>query len=219
MDYREFLETVVRELKEFYGNEAAVGVKNVIKNNDVHKDGLFITFTGKEENISPVIYLGSIFESFSDGSKTMEECVGMIAGMRKKLAADSRLTGMADELQDWDKVKDHVYPALISVSENKELLKSLVYTPFLDLATVYIIRKEYGVMGTATVKITNAMLNFYGVEKNRLHEQAVANMEKDNYKMEDILDLLHEMIPETAPDGLSGHAGLETGRVIMPIST
>ena len=83
MDYKQFLNTIVKELKSFYGTEADIEVKDILQNNNVHKDGLLITFAGSKETVSPVIYLGSIFESLSDGSKTMDECVGMIASMCK----------------------------------------------------------------------------------------------------------------------------------------
>lgn len=125
MDYKQFLNTVVKELEHFYGPEADIEVKDILQNNNVHKDGLLVTFTRGKETVSPVIYLDSIFESFSDGSKTMDECVGMIASMRKEFEADDRLNCMADELLHWECVKDSIYPVLISISENKELLKSL----------------------------------------------------------------------------------------------
>lgn len=215
MDYKQFLNTIVKELKSFYGPEADIEVKDILQNNNVHKDGLLITFAGSKETVSPVIYLGSIFESLSDGSKTMDECVGMIASMRKEYKADGRLDSMAEELLHWECVKDIIYPALISISENKELLKSLPYTPFLDLATIYIIRREYAIIGNTSIKITNTMLNAYGIEKASLHMQAMANMEKDGYEMEDMMDLLYRAVPETERDKLPDISGLEAGRMYV----
>lgn len=215
MDYKKFLKTIVKELKGFYGSEADVEVKDVLQNNGVHKDGLFITFTGNNKPISPIIYLDSIFESFSDGSKTMGECIGMIAGMRKEFTVDDSISGMAKELLSWKDVKDSIYPALISVSENKELLKNLVYTPFLDLATIYIVRLDYKDMGNASIKITNAMLNIYGIEKARLHMQAMANLEKDDYEMEDMMELLYKMFPEADGNELRNVPGLKAGNMYV----
>lgn len=215
MDYKQFLNTIVKELESFYGPEADIEAKDILQNNNVHKDGLLVTFTRGKETVSPVIYLDSIFESFSDGSKTMDECVGMIASMRKEFEADDRLNCMADELLHWECVKDSIYPALISISENKELLKSLPYTPFLDLATIYIIRREYAVIGNTSIKITNTMLNAYGIEKASLHMQAIANMEKDGYEMEDMMDLLYRTVPETDRNKLPDISGLEAGRMYV----
>lgn len=215
MDYKQFLNTVVKELERFYGPKADIEVKDILQNNSVHKDGLLVTFTRSKETVSPVIYLDSIFESFSDGSKTMDECVGMIACMRKEFEADDRLNCMADELLHWECVKDSIYPALISISENKELLKSLPYTPFLDLATIYIVRRKYAVIGNTSIKITNTMLNAYGIEKASLHMQAMANMEKDGYEMEDMMYLLYRAVPETERDKLPDISGLEAGRMYV----
>ncbi len=215
MDYKQFLNTVVKELERFYGPKADIEVKDILQNNSVHKDGLLVTFTRGKETVSPVIYLDSIFESFSDGSKTMDECVGMIACMRKEFEADDRLNCMADELLHWECVKDSIYPALISISENEELLKSLPYTPFLDLATIYIVRRKYAVIGNTSIKITNTMLNAYGIEKASLHMQAMANMEKDGYEMEDMMDLLYRAVPETERDKLPDISGLEAGRMYV----
>lgn len=215
MDYKHFLNTVVKGLEDFYGPEASVEVTDILQNNGVHKDGILITFTGSREAISPVIYPDSIFESFSDGSRTMDGCIGMIATMRKEFEADDRLNGMAEELLHWECVKGSVYPALISTSENKGLLKNLVYTPFLDLATVYIIRREYTGIGNTSIKITNTMLNAYGIEKSELHLQAMANMEKDGYEMEDMMELLYKTVPEADRDKLPDISGLESGRMYI----
>lgn len=215
MDYKQFLNTVVKELERFYGPKADIEVKDILQNNSVHKDGLLVTFTRGKETVSPVIYLDSIFESFSDGSKTMDECVGMIASMRKEFEADDRLNCMADELLHWECVKDSIYPALISISENKELLKSLPYTPFLDLATIYIIRREYTGIGNTSIKITNTMLNAYGIEKASLHMQAMANMEKDGHEMEDMMELLYRTVPEADRNKLPDISGLEAGRMYV----
>lgn len=215
MDYKQFLNTVVKELERFYGPKADIEVKDILQNNSVHKDGLLVTFTRGKETVSPVIYLDSIFESFSDGSKTMDECVGMIACMRKEFEADDRLNCMDDELLHWECVKDSIYPALISISENKELLKSLPYTPFLDLATIYIIRREYTGIGNTSIKITNTMLNAYGIEKASLHMQAMANMEKDGHEMEDMMELLYRTVPEADRNKLPDISGLEAGRMYV----
>ncbi len=215
MNYKKFLKTVVKELEGLYGREATVEIKNVIQNNNVHRDGLIITFTRSGESISPIIYLDSIFASFSDGSKTMDECIGMIASMRKEFKADGSLEGLATELLNWNSVKDCIYPALISVSDNKKLLKNLVYTPFLDLATIYIVRKEYGNAGNTSVKITNAMFNAYGIEKSGLHRKAMENLEKDGYEMENIMEILRSTVPEALRDELSDISELEAGRMYV----
>lgn len=215
MDYKQFLDAVVKELESFYGPETTIEVKNILQNNNVHKDGLLITFAGSKETVSPVIYLGSIFESFSDGSRTMDECIGMIASMRKEFEADDRLNSMARELLHWECVKDSIYPALISISENRELLKNLVYTPFLDLATIYIVRRKYMGIGNTSIKITNRMLNAYGIEKAGLHMQAMENMEKDGYKMEDMMELLYRTFPESAQDKIPDMPELEPGRMYV----
>lgn len=215
MDYKKFMKTIVKELKGFYGRKADIEVKNIIQNNDVHRDSLLITFLGKGESICPVIYLDTVFESFSDGSKTMDECIGVIANMREEFAADNSMKNMANELLNWENVKGSVYPALISVSENREVLKKLAYTPFLDLATIYIIRQELGDEGNASVKITNTMLNFYGIEKGKLHQQATANLEKDNYEMADMMELLLQALPESEREMIPDTSGLEAGKMYV----
>ena len=55
MDYKQFLNTIVKELESFYGPEADIEVKDILQNNNVHKDGLLITFTRGKETVSPVI--------------------------------------------------------------------------------------------------------------------------------------------------------------------
>lgn len=215
MDYSKFLKTIAKELKGFYGMKADIEVKDMIQNNDVHRDGLLITFPGKGKSVCPVIYLDTVFESFSDGSKTMDECIGMIANMREEFAADDSMKNIANELLNWENIKDSVYPALISVSENRELLKKLACTPFLDLAIIYIIRRELGSEGNASVKITNTMLNFYGIEKSQLHQHAIANQEKDNYEMADMMELLLQALPESEREMIPNTSGLESGKMYV----
>lgn len=189
----EFVNTIVEKLKDFYGTDAEVSTQNIIKTNDTMKIGVLIKFNmGEKNGIAPVIYLDSYYEDYIGG-----EDIDVITEQITDIAEESNdaefLNDAVSELQSWEKCKDKIYPVLISTERNSEMLQNLVSTAVLDLSSIYIVRMQLSDATIGTVKITNDLLNKWGITIEELHATAISNMENDEYKAVDIKKLIFDM--------------------------
>lgn len=199
MSYDEFKEAVVAELEEYYGGDARIVVKDVLKNNDVHLDGISI-IQDPAEKINPVIYLNDIYERYVADDLTMDAVVGRVVDLCEQHRHVADLDEVEVILSDWEKAKEYVFPMLAQTSANEDVLSTLVSKPFLDLSIIYAIHlnsQSFG--GLATVKISPAILDRYGITEDELHEQAMHNLQtKDTLRVEDMFDVLLDLCPMNA---------------------
>ena len=203
MEYEEFKYCLVERLRDFYGKDAKVSVTWVRKYNEEGYEGLQIVMTGTEQSIVPIISLKRFYEEYSSGDIDMDGCIGEICRIRDKDGDQKELQQIAKSIQEWDFAKDHVYPMLISTSENEKLLKELVSTPMLDLSVVYILRGSESEDTKWNVKVTKELKDHYGISCQELQEAAMKNLENDNYAFRELEYILNELFmgSETVPKG------------------
>ncbi len=190
MKYQEFVDSILRKLRSFYGDDATVSINTVVCNNNETRDALHIRFTADNGVICPSIYLDSLYEEYEEGTHDIDYYVDAVVQMRKDYEPDNIIKDSVRKLMDWNSIKDKVYPVLVSQEANDQFLGHHVYTPFLDLAVIYEVRISEDENGIASSKVTYSMLNIYGISKAELHQQALENMKKDGYSMG---DLMHQM--------------------------
>jgi len=187
MKYQEFVDSILRELNSFYGDDATVSINTVVCNNNEIRDALHIRFTADNGVICPSIYLDSLYEDYTGGQQNLDYYVEAVIQMRKDYEPDNIMKESVKKLLDWNCMKDVVYPVLVSQEENERFLAHHVHTPFLDLAVIYEVRVSDDKNGVASSKVTHSMLNSYEISKEALHQQALENMKKDGYEMADLL--------------------------------
>lgn len=186
MRFQEFVDSILEGVRIYYGEDADVSVNSVLKNNNGYRDALHIRFLGKDGSICPSIYLDTLYEEYSKGQHDIEYYVGVVVQMRMEQEPDESIRENVKKLMDWKLVKDSVYPILVSQEANDQFLMNYVNTPFLDLATIYEVRVSENESEIARSKITYSMFKKYGISREELHQQALDNMKKDGYKMEDL---------------------------------
>lgn len=192
MNYDEFITCLVAGLQDIYGKDTVITTEKILKNNGKYYHGLWIN-PKAAGNIIPVIYMDGIYEEYKNGSMNMEECTREVCRIREENECREDTSRFASGLMDWEFVKDKIYPILLLAEDNRELLQKLVSIPFLDLSISYIIRGSK----RECVKIKQAMLDSYGIDKQELHEKAMENMERDGYRFQDMEDLLNDMLRES----------------------
>lgn len=197
MKYQEFVDSILRELSSFYGDDATVSINTVVCNNNETRDALHIRFTADNGVICPSIYLDSLYEDYTGGQQNLDYYVEAVIQMRKDYEPDNIMKESVKKLLDWNSMKDVVYPVLVSHEENEKFLTHHVHTPFLDLAVIYEVRVSDDENGVASSKVTHSMLNAYGISKEVMHQQALENMKKDGYE---ISDLLYQMFGQFMED-------------------
>ncbi len=175
MEYKDFLEQVKEQILDFLPEEfadATVEINQSLKNNDCVLDGLFINT--EESNVVSMVYLNSYFEQIQQGAK-MEEVLSQIANTYQAHYFEHDID--LSKVMDFDSVKDRIICKLINEEANKEFLQDKPYTKVEDLAAVYQILVDKNAEGTATINITDDLMDSYGITLEKLHDRAMQNME------------------------------------------
>lgn len=191
MDYQEFKTYLMKELQDFYGEDTIIVAERILKNNGQHYDGLQISKRAANGAI-PIINIEDIYEEYNNSDMDMENCVKLIFDFITRHSNIEDVLQFAQKLEDWESIKENIYPILLSAEDNRELLQSLVSVPMLDLSISYIIRGDK----ETCVKIKWELIKSYGINSQELHSQAVKNMKKDGYSFQDMEDLLIESLAE-----------------------
>lgn len=190
MDKKEWMDKMMEMLEGSLGEGYEVKKEEVLKNNGVKKTGILIR-KGKEGSI---FYLDEFFKKGMTEEKDIQECVKMLleSGMGKNGPDVCKM--FSETVLDWESVREKVYPVLLPAEENRELLKDLVWHPYLDLVALCMIQLTEPEIGMANVKVTMALRKLWGVEEEILWEQAMENMRRECecYGM-------HEIFPEYFP--------------------
>lgn len=217
MEFCKFKEMVKEELQDFYGKDATVSIESVLINNRERKECVNIIYHESGKNICPFIYLEGLYQDFNNGDKSFEQCIRTIIQLREKYEPGDSIENFASGLSCWEKVQGCIYPALISAEENTELLRELVSGRFLDMAVIYIIRGDFGEYGNAHVKITDSLLQRYGISQKELHEQAVSNLEKDGYHFRSMENVLISILLDDndLADKLVTNSTFEAGKMYI----
>ena len=194
MSYEEFKENLLTELRSFYGNSAVITVEKIWKNNSSHLEGIQIRRMDRISNAAPVIRLDNLYREYQRGME-LEECVKIISDKVENFEYPKAVEEFTKKLKDWKFAQKYVYPVLLSVKENEELLENLVFTPILDLAVTYVLRIKCDAGVSTCMRVEHKQLEYYGIDKEELHRQALCNMEHDGYRFQNISEILREMDP------------------------
>lgn len=170
MEYSIFKELILEALKERFGEECQIEYKEVLKNNGVKLDGVIV----RQNNcvVSPTVYVNDYYEDFSNS-----ENINNIADIIERLIRDNTIEDEfdADELILFDNVKDRIVFKLINYERNKELLETVPYKKYLDLAIVYYISVKEDIFECASILINNSHLKLWNKTLEEIDELAVKN--------------------------------------------
>ncbi len=171
MRYEDFIVCIKAGVSSLLGEDVSVDVHRVRKNNDIELDGLLIH--SKESCVAPTIYLNGFYEEFRRG-KEIPEIVDAIYEIYKK----SRLTEEIDlsDYTEYENIKDGLACKLINRERNRELLKTVPYLAFLNLALVVYYRVEHPVMGVGTILVRDEHLDAWNISEEELFFEARRNM-------------------------------------------
>lgn len=192
VDVQDFKEKLVEFVKANYKG-LEVTFQKVNKNNSVVLDSCVIH--SGSTNIAPTIYLSQFIREIEDG-KTMEEVFKQILSMYESNKMESSLD--ISWFTDWESVRDKVRMKVINTSLNKEciLLESPHYN-YLDLSVVFY--AEAPIDG-GTIRVLNNHLSLWGISADELLEQAKKNLEKEEFVIQGIMDVIGAMIGDASLD-------------------
>lgn len=200
MEYGEFKERLLAELKNFYGVDAEVEVRRTGRGSGQGYDGLYITLKGENNDIIPVIAVEMLYEDYVSEGTDMDGCVEKVYRMREGYECPEDIRLFAECIMDWDSVRENVYPVLLSADKNRERSDGMVSMPVLDLLAAYVIRGKIRGTADASVTVTEKLLCHYGINREELHRQALENMERDAYCFRSMDSVVEELADDCMAD-------------------
>lgn len=192
MDYKRFVEEVKKEVRARLEIGMSVSVEKTMKNNGTVLDGLVIRNTG--ENACPILYLNGYYEEYKDKGSIAECVEDMLKVYKENCIGEEIDLSFAAE---WGKVQDKVMCMLINADMNRELLKTVPNREYLDLAVVYYIDLGNSSLGDASIRITEKLIEEWGISEEELYEKALQNMVAyDCPHIENMEDIMRSMMRE-----------------------
>ena len=174
MKFDQFTEEVVDKIREFLPESfanASVELQTVVKNNDLKLTGL--TIRSADSNISPTIYLEQFYDEYQSG-KDMGRILSNIADVR--IRNEVKEVFDVTQITDFEHVKGAIVPRLMNQKWNVDLLKMRPHKFVADLAVTYHILLKQDITGTASVPVTNILMESWGVDTDILHELSIKNL-------------------------------------------
>ena len=170
MNYTEFMNAMLCEIRGQVGVEVRTELYTVTKNNGTRRTG--ILFKQTDSNLAPTIYLEEFYQKYLQGQQ-VPDLADSICSIYQEIRV--KKTCDCQNLFDFNHVKEHIVYKLIRRDANEELLKQIPYEPFLDLAVVYYIQIDNTRFGSAAIQIRNEHLRYWRVEKEEIRRLAEKN--------------------------------------------
>lgn len=173
MEYQEFLLYTKKCIADFMGESFQVSINHVEKNNGVILDGLVIM--GKEQNISPTIYMEPFFDSYCKG-KDVSQVVKEIIEIYERHIPHSNID--IQFFRDYKMVEKKIVYRLVNYGKNEKMLKKVPHRRLLDMAVVchcLVVSEE---TGSASIMIHSDHLDMWGISEEELFEAAKENTQR-----------------------------------------
>lgn len=198
MKFNEFVDKVCNCVQDYMGEEVAVSINKVRKNNGICLEGLVIV--EKDNNISPTIYLNGYYEEYEKG-KTFSEIFNHIVKIYEESKVDKNIN--MDFFLDYQLVKEKIAYKIINYDKNIELLYQIPHVKYLDLAIVFyclIISEQFS---GASITIYNSHLKMWNITAEELYQQAKINTPKLlQLEVKNMNQILDEMLNQNYADDI-----------------
>lgn len=179
------LAEVIEKLEMKLSDEYRVDMTCQTKNNGVEKTGVSICRVG--ENVGAIYYISD----FMNSNKSVDDIVVEI--MHDYFSVNKNIKCANDvyrDLEDFNKSQIRLFPRLINKNSNVELLQTVPYKDFLDLAVI-VTYEVKGADGVMSVKIDQPILKYWGVTFDDVYNIALHNMQKcDKWNVCSMQDVL-----------------------------
>ena len=170
MTYQEFKQHVIHAIQTKLGSDTKVILQDVVKNNDLHLDGL--TILSEQSNISPTIYLNYYYKQYLHGMSLSVICEDILVRYKCHTPKTSIDIGF---FTDFGKVQKNIVFKLINYERNKSLLQNVPHFRFLDLAIVFNCLIQCGSNNYGTILIHYNHLDFWHTTPDDLYALAMEN--------------------------------------------
>ena len=227
-----FVEYEKSHIKEYLPMEyqnAVVSINEVTKSNDRLLTGLTILSPG--ERSAPTIYLEALAEQVEQGlplDAAMKQMRRLPKPVIYKSLPFQTPAGLQDRvpldisvLENYEAIRPMLAVQMCDPETNQEYLKGKPYTSCGDLAAYYRIQVAANEEGTASVAITESMIQMWGITKEQLHKDAVqAANARSPVCLYDMEEVMAESIFSVKPENLfNREEPLDIGMISIYILT
>lgn len=196
-----FIDYVKSHIKEYLPTEyqnAIISINEVTKSNDRMLTGLTILLPG--EQAAPTIYLEALAEQVERGMP-LDTAMKQIAQIQ--LENYSRVPLNISMLENYEAVRPMLAVQMCDPETNQEYLKGKPYTSCGELAAYYRIQVAADEEGTASVAVTESMMQMWGITKEQLHKDAMqAAHARSPVCLYDMEEVMAESIFSVKPENL-----------------
>lgn len=196
-----FIDYVKSHIKEYLPTEyqnAVISINEVTKSNNRMLTGLTILLPG--EQAAPTIYLEALAEQVERGMP-LDTAMKQIAQIQ--LENYSRVPLNISMLENYEAVRPMLAVQMCDPETNQEYLKGKPYTSCGELAAYYRIQVAADEEGTASVAVTESMMQMWGITKEQLHKDAMqAAHARSPVCLYDMEEVMAESIFSVKPENL-----------------
>ena len=198
MTLKHFINEVAQALQQHLGEHYIVNTATTLKNNSIELSGVQIRH--EKDTVFPTIYLNDFYNLYQDSTISMDEIVTKVAaGFHQSIRSIQKLPPLNTTL--FENCKDKIVYRLISQKQNKELLKTMPYIPFMDLAITFHVIVSMEPPSLHSLKITNELQEEWGLTTQALFQLASENTPHlMPPKIVNIQDMLMQNLPLKGPE-------------------
>lgn len=173
MNYQQFVVALREKVATILGENVNVQIHTALKNNGYERVGL--TISEKHINLSPTIYLEEYFKYFEEDD-SLDDIVESILHVYHEIKFEH--SWQVHTISNFEIIKEKIVYKIIHAPQNETLLKTLPFVPYLDFAIVFYILFEVDENGTATIPVTEDLIQLWETNLNEIHELAKENTHK-----------------------------------------
>ena len=214
-EYKTFKELLTPAIQRRISPLIRISIRDYLKNNGVKARGVTFepvkTASGPVLDISPVIYIDSLYEAYRTGSLGLNDIASIIVSEYFKYL-EPPFKNLPDIL-DFKTARKRLAFRVVNTELNAELLSSVPHMDILDLSLIfyYLVNDDSGSLSYCT--ITDHLINRWNLSLEKLYHISVKNAAK---LLPLSLSSLDEAIcriidPNTADSQAAGQGGSASG--------
>lgn len=206
MDFKEFVNKLEQDLKDAMADispGATVDVRSVEKLQEGSYTGITISPAGG--NVGMNLNANQLFDQMQDG-QSYEGVLAVAVSTAERGLHDMPAVDVS-ELMNYEAAKKYLCFDVVGSDRNADMLEKVPHTDKENISMVYRLQLDSTENGAATVLITNAMMEQFGVTMEQLHADAMENAQEirpADFRtmaavMAEMMGMPEEMMADMAP--------------------
>ena len=183
MTFENFKKKLVNEVQEELGDERKVCATVICKNNQTEKEVL--TFEGNPSGCTLAIHLSDLYKQLQAGI-TVEMCRDEVLAIVNR----SPIVNVSKITDNWDEIKERIFPVLVNKQWNEQRLEKLVHMDFLNFAVMLKYYVDDIPAGKGSINVSHELMETWGIDEHVLWKTAAEKLENEEFTIMDLEDIV-----------------------------